>query len=52
MTIFQMLAVLMIGIALLAFGIAKKKKWVMIVSAIPLLIVISQIILLVMMALH
>ena len=52
MTIFQISAVLTVGITALVFGIEKKKKWVMIVSAIPLLIVLSQIIILVMMALH
>ena len=52
MTIFQMLAVLIIGIPLLVFGVAKKKKWAVIVSAILLLAALSQIIMLVIMALH
>ena len=52
MTIFQILAVLIIGAAALVFGIVKKNKWIIIASAIPLLLALSQIIILVMMAQH
>ena len=52
MSIFQMLALLIIGIIILCVGIKKKNKWLMIVSAMPLLAVLWQIILLVGMAIH
>ena len=46
MSIFQIAALLIVGVAVLGVGIKKKKKWVMIISAIPLLVVLWQIILL------
>ena len=52
MTIFQMAALLIIGIIILCVGIEKKKKWIMIISAMPLLVVLWQIVLLVGMAFH
>ena len=52
MTIFQMSAVLIAGLSLLLFGIDKKKKWAVFVSAILLLAVLSQIIILAGMVLH
>ena len=52
MTIFQIAALLIIGIIILCVGIKKKKKWIMIISAIPLLVVLWQIILLVGMSFH
>lgn len=52
MTIFQILGALLIGVILLAIGIKKKKKRLMIVSAIPLLISLSQIVILFLMAAH
>ena len=52
MTIFQMLAALIIGAVLLAVGISKRNKWIMLASAIPLLIVAVQIVMLAMMAVH
>ena len=50
MTIFQIAALLIVGVVVLGVGIKKKKKWVMIISAIPLLVVLWQIILLVLLA--
>ena len=52
MGIFQMAAFLIVGVVVLGAGIKKKKNWVMIISAIPLLVVLWQIILLAGMALH
>ena len=46
MSIFQIAALLIVGVVVLGVGIKKKKKWFMIISAIPLLVVLSQIILL------
>ncbi|MCL2003845.1 MAG: hypothetical protein FWG72_07580 [Oscillospiraceae bacterium] len=52
MTIFQIAGLLVIGVIVLAIGIKKKKKWVIAISAISLLIVLWQVILLVAMASH
>jgi hypothetical protein len=46
MSVIQILIVLIIAIILLAIGIVKKNKWVKIISIIPFLIVLWQIILL------
>jgi len=52
MSILQILAAFILGVVILAFGVVKRKKWVMLVSAIPLLIVAYQIVMLVLMAQH
>ena len=52
MTILQIFAALFIGMVILVFGVVKKKKWAMIVSAVFLLIAVSQIVILGMMALY
>ncbi|MCL2049645.1 MAG: hypothetical protein FWG87_13080 [Defluviitaleaceae bacterium] len=50
MSIFQTGALLIVGLIVLGVGIKRKKKWVMVISAIPLLVVLWQILLLVGMA--
>lgn len=52
MSILQIMAALLIGVSLLTFGITRNKKWAIIVSVIPLLAVLSQVILLLLMAFH
>ena len=51
MSIFHITALLIVGIVVLGIGIKKKQKWVMIISAAPLLVVLWQIILFACMAL-
>ena len=46
MTVFQIAALLIIGIIILCIGIKKKKKWIMIISSVPLLVVLWHFILL------
>ena len=52
MSILQILAAFIIGVIILMFAIIKNNKGVMLFAAIPLLIAISQIVILVLMALH
>jgi len=52
MSILQIFAALIIGVVILVLGIAKKNKWILLVSAIPLLVALSQIIILIFMAQH
>jgi len=52
LTILQILTILIVGVIILAVGIAKKSKCAAIVSAVLLLIVLSQFVALAVMALH
>ena len=52
MSILQIAGLFIIGVIVLVAGIKKKKKWVLLISAIPLLIVLWQIILLFSFVLH
>ena len=50
MTILGILLTLIIGILMFIIGIKTKKKWLMVISIIPLIIVLSQIVMLILMA--
>jgi len=52
MSILQIMGLLIIGIIVLVIGIARKKKWLIIISAVPLIVFLWQIIVLIGISLH
>ena len=52
MIILQLIGLLIVGTIILVIGIYKKNKWIIIISLIPLIISLWQVILLIGMGLH